>query len=102
MHAKVYVVTPIAKVHLVTPISKVHLVTPLYTDDINHSLIPTTCKILSPAILDLAQRLKLTSNISICLSATTRNKFGGIPSSHAGDTKDLNKFKMAAVPPFRM
>ena len=45
MYAKVHVVTPIAKVHLVTPSSKVHLGTPLYTDVVNHSLNPTTCKI---------------------------------------------------------
>ena len=45
MYAKVHVVTPISKVHLVTPISKMHLVTPLYTDDVNYSFKPTTCKI---------------------------------------------------------
>jgi hypothetical protein len=45
MYAKVHVVTLIAKMHLVTPISKVHLVTLLYTDDVNYSLNPTTCKI---------------------------------------------------------
>ena len=45
MYAKVHVVTPITKVHLVTPTSKVHLVTLLYTDDVNYSLNPTTCKI---------------------------------------------------------
>ena len=34
-----------AKVPVVTPIAKVHLVTPLYTDDVDYSLNPTTCKI---------------------------------------------------------
>ena len=45
MYAKVHVVTLIAKMLLVAPISKVHLVTLLYTDDVNYSLNPTTCKI---------------------------------------------------------
>ena len=45
MYAKVHVVTLIAKMLLVTPISKVHLFTLLYTDDVNYSLNPTTCKI---------------------------------------------------------
>ena len=51
------------------------------------------------AILDLVQRLKHIVNISIG-QMLRRTKFGGIPSSRAGDIKDFSKSKMAAVPPF--
>ena len=56
-------------------------------------------KMLSAAILNLVQTLKLVGNTSIA-SVRRPAQFGRYRSSRAGDIKDFSESKMAAEPPF--